>query len=358
MTTWIIIISLLLIFTITIGIFASKGIYLVDQGNSWIVERFGKYKRTLEPGLRFIFPLIDTIRNRINMREQVLDVQPQDVITKDNAIVKVDGIVFFKIFSAEKATYGITGLEDAIMQLTLINIRRVMGSMTLDESLSERDAINRELLSTVDKETDPWGIKITRIEIKDISPPADLVEAMARQMKAEREKRAAILEAEGKRKAEVENAEGHKRSLVLKAEGEKAAAILRAEGKKEEKILHAKAQQEVDLLNAETRRETSNHDAYAREKMAEAEAKATSLLSNAIAEGDIQAINYFIAQKYVEALQSIASADNQKLIMIPLEASNLIGSISGIGDIAKEVLSNKNNSANPFKSIDPKRDNK
>ena len=280
----------------------------IPQGFEYTVERFGRYTNTLTPGLNIIVPIIDRIGNKLNMMEQVRDVPSQEVITKDNAMVTVDGVVFFQIMDAPKASYEVNDLELAILNLVMTNIRTVMGSMDLDELLSKRDHINARLLSVVDDATTPWGIKVTRIEIKDIAPPRDLVDAMARQMKAEREKRASILEAEGARQAEI-----------LRAEGEKQGAILDAEGRKE----------------------AAFRDAEARERLAEAEANATAMVSKAIAEGDVQAINYFIAQKYVESLKEIASADNSKLILMPLEASGVIGSIAGIGELAKEVMNKK-----------------
>ncbi|HAI68047.1 MAG TPA: paraslipin [Gammaproteobacteria bacterium] len=319
------------------------GIHFVSQGMQYTVERLGKYTRTLQSGVRFVLPFFEQISNRIDMREQVMDVPRQEVITKDNAMITVDGVVFYRIFDAEKATYQVTNLNEALMQLTTTNIRTVMGSMDLDDLLSKRDDINEKLFEVVDEATDPWGVKIVRIEIKDITPPTDLVQSMGRQMKAERDKRAAILEAEGLKKAAVEKAEGGKRALILKAEGQKEAEILKAQGYKESEILKAEAQKEINLLEAETRKEAAEHDAYARERIAAAEAKATSLVSEAIINGDIQAINYFIALKYVDALQHIASAENQKLIMMPLEASSLISSVAGISDIAKEILSKKEN---------------
>ena len=281
------------------------GVKSVPQGREFTVERFGRYTQTLRPGLNLIIPIIDRIGSRMNMKEQVLDVPTQEVITSDNAMVSVDGVVFFQVVDAAKATYEVNQLEYAILNLTMTNIRTVMGSIDIDELLSKRDEINARLLTVVDDATTPWGVKVTRIEIKDISPPRDLVEAMARQMKAERDKRAAILEAEGERQSEI-----------LRAEGDKQAAILEAEGRKE----------------------AAFRDAEAREREAEAEAKATHMVSQAIEQGDINAINYFVATKYVEALQHIASADNQKLVFMPLEASSVIGAIGGIAELAKESM--------------------
>lgn len=282
-----------------------KGVQTVKQGYEYTVERFGRYRRTLPPGLHIIIPYIDRIGYKINMMERVTDVPSQDVITKDNAVVRVDGVVFFQVLDAAKAAYEVSGLEHAILNLTMTNVRTVLGAMDLDESLSKRDEINSRLLVVVDEATTPWGVKVTRIEIKDISPPKDLVDAMARQMKAEREKRAAILEAEGLRQSEI-----------LRAEGEKQGAILEAEG----------------------RREAAFRDAEARERLAEAEAKATQMVSEAIAKGDVQAINYFVAQKYVEALQNIGVANNQKVIFLPFEASSVLSSIGGIGELAKAAF--------------------
>lgn len=275
---------------------------IVPQGFEYTVERFGRYTHTLRPGLNFIVPLVDRVGAKLNMMEQVLDVPNQEVITKDNAMVAVDGVVFSTVVDAAMAAYKVRDLQNAILNLTTTNIRTVMGSMDLDELLSQRDRINAQLLKVVDEATTPWGVKVTRIEIKDISPPAELVDAMARQMKAERDKRAEILTAEGQRQ-----------SQILKAEGEKQAAILDAEG----------------------RREAAFRDAEAREREAEAEAKATTMVSEAIAAGDVQALNYFVAQRYIEALKDIASADNTKVVMMPLEASSLIGSIAGIAELAR-----------------------
>ncbi|ALG69319.1 SPFH domain-containing protein [Beggiatoa leptomitoformis] len=281
----------------------------VPQGSNWTVERFGKYIRTLSPGLNFIIPIIENVSKKLSMMEQVMDVPSQEIITKDNAMVRVDGVAFFQIMNASEAAYQVQNLMDAILNLTMTNIRTVMGSMDLDELLSKRDEINHQLLRVVDEATTPWGIKILRIEIKDIAPPKDLIDSMARQMKAERDKRASILEAEGERQADILKAEGEKQSIILAAEGRKEAAF---------------------------------RDAEAREREAEAEAKATMMLSQAISKGNVQAINYFIAQDYVKALGQIASADNQKVIMMPLEAASVIGSIAGIGELAKEAISKRN----------------
>ncbi|MEQ8699175.1 MAG: SPFH domain-containing protein [Bauldia litoralis] len=281
------------------------GIKTIPQGSNYTVERFGRYTRTLTPGLNLIVPFIDRIGAKISMMEQVLDVPTQEVITRDNATVSADGVVFYQVLDAARAAYEVKGLENAILNLTMTNIRTVMGSMDLDELLSKRDDINDRLLHVVDAAASPWGIKMTRIEIKDIEPPRDLVESMGRQMKAERDKRANILDAEGFRQAEI-----------LKAEGEKQAQILAAEG----------------------RRESAFRDAEAREREAEAEAKATEMVSRAIGEGNLQAINYFVAQKYIEALGNIASARNQKVILMPLEASSVIGSIAGLAEIAREAF--------------------
>jgi regulator of protease activity HflC (stomatin/prohibitin superfamily) len=286
-------------------IFVMKMVRMVPQGYEWTVERFGQYTHTMSPGLHFLFPIVQGVGRKVNMMEQVLDIPSQDVITKDNAVVKVDGVVFFQVLDAAKAAYEVSNLEQATIALVMTNIRTAIGSMDLDESLSKRDEINAKLLTVVDQATHPWGIKVNRIELKDIQPPRDLVDSMARQMKAEREKRANILEAEGLRQSEI-----------LRAEGEKQSAILAAEGK----------------------REAAYREAEARERLAEAEAKATSMVSQAIAQGDVQAINYFVAQKYVEALKDFAHSPNQKLFILPTDVSGVIGSIAGIAELAKEGL--------------------
>ncbi|MSP83466.1 MAG: SPFH/Band 7/PHB domain protein [Alphaproteobacteria bacterium] len=286
-------------------VLVSAGIKMVPQGAEWTVERFGRYTHTLRPGLALIVPLADRIGSRINMRETVLDVPSQDVITQDNAVVRVDGVVFFQVVDAAKAAYEVTDLELAILNLVLTNIRTVMGSMALDSLLSERNAINAKLLTVVDEATTPWGIKVTRIEIKDIAPPQNLIDSMARQMMAERERRAVVTEAEG-----------FKRSAILKAEGEKEAAIRQAEG----------------------RREAAFRDAEARERSAQAEAEATRMVSEAIAAGNIQAINYFVAQRYVDALKDFAHSPNQKVLFLPLDASSVIGAIGGVAEIAKQAF--------------------
>ena len=285
-----------------------KGVKTVPQGYQYTVERFGRFTKALTPGLNLIVPFIDRVTGRVNMMEQVLDIESQSVISRDNAVIQADGVVFFQVLDAGKATYEVNKLDVAMQNLCLTNIRTVLGAMALDEILSNRDEINASLLKVVDAATDPWGVKVTRIEIKDLDPPADLVEAMSRQMKAERQKRADILEAEGKRQSEI-----------LRAEGEKQGAILEAEGRKE----------------------AAFRDAEARERLAEAEAKATQVVSDAIKSGDTQAINYFVAQKYVDALRAIGTAENEKLVLLPMETSGILGSLAGIGELAKNVFSDK-----------------
>ncbi|MBX2833411.1 MAG: SPFH/Band 7/PHB domain protein [Micavibrio sp.] len=296
------------IFVVLCILIIFKSVKSVPQGYEFTVERFGKYTGTLEPGLHFIVPFVDTIGAKLSMMETVLDVPSQEVITKDNAMVQVDGVVFYQVLNAARAAYEVRDLERATLNLTMTNLRTVMGSMDLDELLSERDRINARLLTIVDEATEPWGIKVTRIEIKDITPPRELVDSMNRQMKAERDKRATILEAQGDRQAEIERAEGEKQSKILEAEG---------------------------------RREAAFRDAEARERLAEAEAGATRMVSEAIAKGDVQAVNYFVAQKYVEALKEFAHSPNEKLVFMPMESSGVIGAIGGIAELAKNALGKK-----------------
>jgi regulator of protease activity HflC (stomatin/prohibitin superfamily) len=295
-------------FVIALAVFAVIVVFsaatVVRQGHEYTLERFGRFVSVLRPGFNLIIPFVDRIGRKINMMEQVLDIPGQEIITKDNAMVAVDGVVFFQVLDAAKAAYEVSDLYVAIMQLTTTNLRTVMGSMDLDETLSKRDEINARLLSVVDQATHAWGVKITRVEVKDIRPPADIVNAMARQMKAERDKRASILEAEGLRASEILRAEGQKQSQILEAEG---------------------------------RREAAFRDAEAREREAEAEAKATEMVSTAIASGNAQAINYFVAQKYVEAMREFATSPNAKTIFIPLEATSLVGTVGGIGELVKAV---------------------
>ena len=290
---------------VVVVVFLMMGVRVVRQGYVYTIERLGKFTLAAEPGLHVIIPFVDRVGQKINMMEQVLDIPGQEIITKDNAMVGVDAVVFFQVLDAGKAAYEVHGLNNAIMALTTTNLRTVMGSMDLDETLSKRDEINAKLLVVVDHATAPWGIKITRVEIKDIRPPLDISNAMARQMKAEREKRAEILEAEGKRASEI-----------LKAEGQKQSQILAAEG----------------------RREAAFRDAEAREREAEAEAKATQMVSDAIAQSGVQAINYFVAQKYTEAVAQFANSPNAKTILFPVEATQLIGTLGGIGELAREAL--------------------
>ena len=296
-----------------------KAVRMVPQGYEWTVEAFGKYTHTMSPGLHFLIPIYQGVGRKINMMEQVLEVPSQDVITKDNAVVKVDGIVFFQVLDAAKAAYEVAQLEIATLNLVMTNIRTAIGSMDLDESLSKRDEINAKVLVAVDQATHPWGIKVNRIELKDIQPPRDLVDSMARQMKAEREKRANILEAQGFREAAILKAEGEKQSTILEAEGEREAAFREAE---------------------------------ARERLAEAEANATRMVSEAISGGNVQAINYFVAQKYIEAFKALAEAPNQKFVMMPMESAGVIGSLGGIAELAKEALDR--NDATPPRPPSPR----
>jgi len=297
--------SFVIILAVLAIVFVFAGVTVVRQGYRYTIERFGRFTHVAQPGFNFIIPFFDRVGRKVNVMEQVLDIPGQEIITKDNAMVAVDGVVFFQVLDAAKAAYEVSDLYVAIMQLATTNLRTVMGSMDLDELLSKRDEINARLLSVVDQATEAWGVKITRVELKDIRPPADIVNAMTRQMKAEREKRALILESEGQRASEILKAEGQKQSQILEAEG---------------------------------RREAAFRDAEARERSAEAEAKATTLVSDAIATGNAQAINNFVAQKYVEAVSLFATSPNSKTILFPVEATQLIGTLGGIGALAKEAL--------------------
>lgn len=295
--------GIIVLFALTL---LSMGIKQVPQGYEYTIERFGRYTKTLQPGLAIIVPFMDRVGVKLSVMEQTLDIPAQEIISSDNAMVKVDAVIFYQVVDCAKAAYEIKDLETAIRNLIMTNIRTVLGSLDLDSMLSQRDQINTKLLVVIDQATTPWGIKVTRVEIKEIAPPKDLVESMGRQMKAERDKRATILEAEGQRQSAILRAEGEKQSLILQAEGKKEAVY---------------------------------RDSEARERSAEAEARATDMVSKAISEGNVQAINYFVAQKYIDALGRIASADNQKVILMPLEASNVLGSIAGIAELAKAAFS-------------------
>ncbi|MBK7116879.1 MAG: SPFH/Band 7/PHB domain protein [Proteobacteria bacterium] len=300
-----------IIILVAILIVAAKSLITVPQGYEYTLEKFGRYKRTMEPGLHFIMPFFEAVGRKINMMEQVLDVPRQEVISKDNAMLGVDAVVFYQVLHAAKAAYEVDNLRFAITNLTMTNIRTVVGAMDLDETLSKRDEINLRLLRVVDEATSPWGIKVTRIEIKDIQPPQDLIDSMARQMKAERDKRANILEAEGYRAAAILKAEGEKQSVVLESEGRKEAAF---------------------------------RDAEARERSAEAEARATDMVSKAISPGNVNALNYFVAQKYIESLKAFANSPNQKVFFLPVEATSVIASIGGIAELAKDAMQKQGSS--------------
>ena len=307
-------ITFMIALVVLVLIVIMMSVKIVSQGYRYTIERFGRFVRVAEPGLNLVTPFVYRVGHKINMMEQVVDIPGQEIITKDNAMVAVDGVVFFQVMDAAKAAYEVSDLYLALMALSTTNLRTVMGSMDLDETLSKRDEINARLLAVVDHATEPWGVKITRVELKDIRPPRDIVDAMTRQMKAEREKRAAILESEGLRASEI-----------LRAEGEKQANILQAEGM----------------------REAAFREAEARERAAEAEAKATTLVSDAIAGGNAQAINYFVAQKYVEAVAEFARSPNAKTILFPVEATQLIGTLGGIGELAKEITGGGNSPKPP-----------
>lgn len=306
---------------IVFGIFAALAVMIgfsaikfVPQGRQWTVERFGRYTKTIKPGVAFLVPFVDGVGRKISMMETVLDVPRQEVITKDNAIVSCDAVVFIQVIDPAKAAYEVENLNLAILNLSMTNLRTVVGSMDLDEVLSQRDAINARLLAVLDHATNPWGVKATRIEIKDLTPPQDLTQAMARQMKAERERRAQILE----------------------AEGDKSAAILRAEGAKQ-----------AAILEAEGRREAAYRDAEARERAAEAEAKATSAVSEAIAKGDVQAINYFLGQKYIEAFGQLATSPQQRTVIVPADLAGLAGLVEGLKTLNAEAQAPRGGTSTP-----------
>lgn len=305
-----------LVFVVVVTI--AMGIRTVPQGYAYTVERFGRYSRTLSPGLGLIVPYIEQVGKKVNVMEQVLDVPSQEAFTRDNAGVTIDAVAFFQVLDAARASYEVSNLNQALLMLTMTNIRTVVGSMDLDQLLSHRDEINERLLRVVDAAASPWGAKVTRVEIKDIVPPADLAGAMARQMKAEREKRAAVLEAEGLRQAEILRAEGQKQAQILAAEGRKEAAFRDAEG---------------------------------RERQAEAEAKATSMVSDAITGGDLAAANFLVAEKYVDALRAIATAPNQKVVIVPIEAAGLAGTLGGIAEITKSVFGDGGTATKPARSV-------
>ena len=294
----------IIILIVVVLIVISRAVRTVPQGENWTVERFGRYTRTFRPGLGFMIPLIERIGNRVNMMETVLDIDSQEVITRDNAPVRADAVAFFQVIDAAQASYEVRNLQRALQNLSMTNIRSVIGAMDLDDVLSNRDAINSKLLGIIDEAAQPWGVKVTRVEIKDLQPPQDIIEAMGRQMKAERDKRAEILQ----------------------AEGEKQAAILKAEGVRESQIREAEGRREAAFLDAE-----------AREREAQAEAKATEMVSTAVAEGNVQALNYFVAQKYTDAVRDIAAAPNAKTVLVPMDAAGLAGAVAGIAELTASL---------------------
>ena len=306
--------------------FIINAVKIVPQASEFIIERFGKFHKTLHPGLNIIIPFMDRVSSKISMKETVLNVTQQEIISKDNASVQVDGIAFFQVMDSKRVTYTVNNLGLALENLIMTNIRSVMGAMDLDEMFSNRAVMNAKLLTVLDEATDPWGVKIVRVEIKDITPPKDLLDSMAQQMKAEREKRADILKAEG-----------FKQSEILKAEGEKMGRILEAEADKEAQILAAEAEKMKQALEAEGYKEAQFRKAEARERLAQAEAVSTQVVSDAISKGDVQSIQYFVAQEYIKALGKMASSPNSKTIMMPLEASSVIGSIGGISELLKGI---------------------
>lgn len=308
-------------------IVASFSVKVVPQATEIVIERFGKYRATLHPGLSFIIPFVDRVASRVSMKETVLNVRKQEIISRDNASVEVDGVAFFQIMDSKKVTYVVNNLQWALENIIMTNVRTVLGSKDLDEMLSEREDMNRRLLEVLDEATDPWGVKVIRVEIKDITPPRDLLDAMAKQMKAEREKRARILDAQGKREA-----------AILEASGLKEAAILDAEGDKKSQILEAEANREKQILEAEGYKEAQFREAEARERLATAEAFKLNAISAAIATGQIESVQYNVAKEYIASIGQLSSSDNAKTIMLPIEATGMLGSLSGVSDLLKSVV--------------------
>jgi regulator of protease activity HflC (stomatin/prohibitin superfamily) len=323
-----VVLSGVILFTFLLAFF--MGFNTVPQGYNYTVERLGRYTKTLEPGPRFIFPFAEEISHKVDMREQIIDLPTQEVITMDNAAVEVNGVVFYQVIDASAASYQVSDYKEAALSLITTNVRGAMGAMELDELLSKREEITESILNDVDNATQPWGVKILRVKIKDINPPESLAKAMTLQLTAEREKRASIFKAEGERESQILAAQGEQQSVILNAEADKEASILRAQGEGEAVLIQAQKEREAASYNAETR-----------ERLAEAEAKATYSLSQALKKGDIQVLNYFIAEKYVKSLGELACADNQKVIMLPIEATQILGALQGVGEIAKDAFSNK-----------------